>query len=342
MPAKAATSRKRPARGGSPTRARRRSGPQDYTGAILSFLESAHGRTRVDERGDYFYENVSAISLHFLLNAELPGREVLWQWYQHYDQHRAESIYQTIAPLDDETLLAILERCEFQWDPVAVRGSGLVFLAEHRRLVYLMLTEFLEQRLEAYRTMSDERLAETLRPQDTWSDRHLARLIQQIQTQPLTPEQRGVLYEQLDTGYLRATARHLLDQATKDAFWKSPPPELEELEAGMIAFVRHMTAESRRLGVFVSKAEFDQQWSRQAWDDFAGGPRARTRRRFQRRQSLRESHFATLGLEVGASLGDVKSAYREMVKRHHPDQGGTVQDFLQLQEAYEYLLTEVF
>ena len=39
---------------------------------------------------------------------------------------------------------------------------------------------------------------------------------------------------------------------------------------------------------------------------------------------------------------EVKTAYRDMVKQHHPDQGGSVQDFLHLQEAYEYLLTHVY
>ena len=60
------------------------------------------------------------------------------------------------------------------------------------------------------------------------------------------------------------------------------------------------------------------------------------------RQRAEEGYFATLGLHPGASLSDVKSAYRERVKQHHPDQGGSIQDFLRVQEAYEYLLNEVY
>ena len=53
-------------------------------------------------------------------------------------------------------------------------------------------------------------------------------------------------------------------------------------------------------------------------------------------------HFGMLGLPSTATLEEVKTAYREKVKEHHPDQGGTVPEFIQLQEAYEFLLTEVF
>jgi len=43
-----------------------------------------------------------------------------------------------------------------------------------------------------------------------------------------------------------------------------------------------------------------------------------------------------------ATLAEVKAAYREKVKERHPDSGGSVPEFLRLQEAYEYLLTQVF
>ncbi|MEE8555511.1 MAG: DnaJ domain-containing protein [bacterium] len=316
----------------------------DYTAAILHFLESAHGKTRVDDKGDFYYSNVSAVSLHFLLNAELPGREVLWQWYQHFDRSRSESIYQTLAPLQDEELLDVLDACEFAWDSTAVRGSGLVFLGEHRALVYLMLQEFLELRLEAFRSLDDGPMREELTPKDTWSDNQLARLVQRIQIQPLTPEQRRVIYDQFDSGYLKATARHLLDQSAQEAFWREPPQELEEFEARLIAFVRQMTAEARRLGVHVSKAEFEQRTNHRTWEEGFRWSRGAGREEggFNHRRHVRESHFATLGLTLSASLSQVKSAYREMVKQRHPDQGGTVQDFLRIQEAYEYLLTEVF
>ena len=49
-----------------------------------------------------------------------------------------------------------------------------------------------------------------------------------------------------------------------------------------------------------------------------------------------------LGLTPAATVDEVKAAYRERVKAHHPDQGGKVPDFLRLQEAYEFLMTRVF
>jgi len=325
---------------------------RDYTSCILAFLSSAHGKTRVDPKGDHYYDNVSAVSLHFLLQSGLPGPEVLWQWYQHFDQRRSETIYQTIAPQRDEDLLAILEQCRFRWDPETVRESGLVFLEEHRQQVWVMLAEFLSLRLEQYRTLGDEALRAVLEPKGTWTEQHLARMVTQLQTQPLASGQRASIYEQLPTGYLKATARHLIDRAVQESFWKAPPPELEEFESGLIVFVRHMTAESRRLGVYVSKAEFEARWAREAWRErihgsrgaahAGGGNGSAFRDPFQVRHSVRDTYFATLGLSATASLQDVKSAYRQMVKQRHPDQGGTVQDFIQLQEAYEYLLTEVF
>ncbi|NIP73892.1 MAG: hypothetical protein GWO16_13055, partial [Gammaproteobacteria bacterium] len=58
-----------------------------------------HGKVRRDDLGDYYYENVSTISLHFLLSADLPPKEVLWAWYDYFDRERSESIYQTLPPL---------------------------------------------------------------------------------------------------------------------------------------------------------------------------------------------------------------------------------------------------
>ena len=49
--------------------------------------------------------------------------------------------------------------------------------------------------------------------------------------------------------------------------------------------------------------------------------------------------YGALGLAPGASLADVKRAYRLLVKRNHPDAGeGSLERFLEIQAAYEALL----
>lgn len=52
---------------------------------------------------------------------------------------------------------------------------------------------------------------------------------------------------------------------------------------------------------------------------------------------MAQSPYAVLGLGRGASLDEIKRAYRERVRRCHPDHGGSEDAFRQLQEAYELL-----
>nr|WP_303650396.1 J domain-containing protein [Halalkalicoccus sp. NIPERK01] len=44
--------------------------------------------------------------------------------------------------------------------------------------------------------------------------------------------------------------------------------------------------------------------------------------------------FATLGLPTDASEAEVRAAYREKIKRVHPDQGGSRESFERVREAY--------
>ena len=324
---------------------------RDYTPEILEFLGGAHGSIRIDGNGDYYYEHVSTISLHFLMRSRLPTKELLWRWYQHFEQQRAESVYQTLPPLRDEEFLDILSTCDFAWDMEAVKESGLVFLSQHRKEVYLTLEVFLAMRLEAYDTMGDAELAEVLTPNGTWSEKHLKKLIQSIQTESFTRDERQSIYDQLESDYLKATARNLIDEALGDGFWKSPPPELDDLHSRFIIFARTMTNTARRLGVYTSRGDFEnreQAEFRRRRANGAGGTRGRTTRNGTARNGtgrnahLEFGYYQLLGLEPGANLAEVKTAYRDMVKQHHPDQGGAVPDFLHLQEAYEYLLTHVY
>ncbi|WP_339104263.1 J domain-containing protein [Haloterrigena salinisoli] len=53
-----------------------------------------------------------------------------------------------------------------------------------------------------------------------------------------------------------------------------------------------------------------------------------------------ESHYEVLGLSPTADEREVRRAYRTLLKRHHPDQGGSRERFLRIKEAYEALVGE--
>jgi DnaJ-domain-containing protein 1 len=47
------------------------------------------------------------------------------------------------------------------------------------------------------------------------------------------------------------------------------------------------------------------------------------------------SCWEVLGVPPTASMVDVQSHYRELVKQHHPDRGGDANLFMRVQEAYD-------
>jgi len=313
---------------------------KDYSGAVVEFLQSVHGKIRKDDLGDYYYEDVSTISLHLLLGSQLPPKEILWAWYDYFDREHSESIYQTLPPLNDEIFLGILAKCDFTWDEKTVRRSGLVFLSGHRKEVYGELENLLTARLESHLPMDEAALREFLMPVGTWSDAHIRKEVRRLRTQPLTGVEKEAVYRHLESNYLRATARHLMDEVATEAFWKAPPPELEGVCARFKRLNGTLREESMRLGLYVSREAYE----REHWQE-----QTRNRRRNKRNYShshpaiaKASEYFTALGLSPEATVDEVKAAYREKVKAHHPDQGGSVEMFLLLQEAYEYLLREVF
>jgi len=47
--------------------------------------------------------------------------------------------------------------------------------------------------------------------------------------------------------------------------------------------------------------------------------------------------YEELGLKKNATSSEIKSSYRSLVKKHHPDAGGKKERFLAIQNAWETL-----
>lgn len=52
---------------------------------------------------------------------------------------------------------------------------------------------------------------------------------------------------------------------------------------------------------------------------------------------MRKDYYSILGVSKDASADDIKKAYRKLATKHHPDKGGDVNKFQEIQEAYEIL-----
>ncbi|USZ72991.1 J domain-containing protein [Natronosalvus halobius] len=53
-----------------------------------------------------------------------------------------------------------------------------------------------------------------------------------------------------------------------------------------------------------------------------------------------ESHYEVLGVSPEADTDEIRRAYRTLLKRHHPDQGGSRARFLRIKRAYETITGE--
>ena len=50
-----------------------------------------------------------------------------------------------------------------------------------------------------------------------------------------------------------------------------------------------------------------------------------------------QDYYKTLGVDKKASENEIKRAYRDLAKKHHPDLGGDNDKFIELMDVYERL-----
>jgi len=50
--------------------------------------------------------------------------------------------------------------------------------------------------------------------------------------------------------------------------------------------------------------------------------------------------LSKLGLPPLADMGDIKSRFRELAKKHHPDLGGSKEEFIELYKTYDELTNQ--
>lgn len=50
-----------------------------------------------------------------------------------------------------------------------------------------------------------------------------------------------------------------------------------------------------------------------------------------------KNYYDILGIDESASESDIKTAFRKLAMKHHPDKGGDAEQFKKINEAYQVL-----
>jgi hypothetical protein len=109
--------------------------------------------------------------------------------------------------------------------------------------------------------------------------------------------------------------------------------ELERIDVEtLISMFREIDEESRALlAAYLDRR--DPSWSEHAQADATAGRRATSSGKMSEQEA-----YQILGLEPGASADDVGRAHRTLMKKLHPDQGGSTYLAARINEAKEILL----
>jgi len=91
-------------------------------------------------------------------------------------------------------------------------------------------------------------------------------------------------------------------------------------------------------GIPLLEAYLDRRFA--GWREDAQGDRdTRTRTHAQSGAMTKEEAYQILGLQPGASLDEIRQAHRTLMKKLHPDQGGTAYLAARVNQAREVLLS---
>jgi len=109
--------------------------------------------------------------------------------------------------------------------------------------------------------------------------------------------------------------------------------DLERLDIGtLVSMLTEVDEESRAL-LMAYLDRRDPTWSEHAQADAAAGRRASSSGKMSEQEA-----YQILGLQPGASAEDISRAHRTLMKKLHPDQGGSTYLAARINEAKEILL----
>ena len=109
--------------------------------------------------------------------------------------------------------------------------------------------------------------------------------------------------------------------------------DLERLDVGtLVSMLTEVDEESRAL-LMAYLDRRDPTWSEHAQADAAAGRRASSSGKMSEQEA-----YQILGLQPGASAEDISRAHRTLMKKLHPDQGGSTYLAARINEAKEILL----
>ena len=90
-------------------------------------------------------------------------------------------------------------------------------------------------------------------------------------------------------------------------------------------------------GIPLLEAYLDRRFA--GWREYAQGDRdTRTRTHTQTGAMSKDEAYQIMGLQPGASIDEIRKAYRTLMKKLHPDQGGTAYLAARVNQAKEVLL----
>lgn len=130
------------------------------------------------------------------------------------------------------------------------------------------------------------------------------------------------------------------------AWWTAAPQESpfrkpDASNGGLPTLEAALEEAEQRAGRYLALVE--PYWAR-AWSRVLRGERAPVRPRPRAERPARVtpvSAWELLGLASGASLADVKTAFRQRALLAHPDHGGDPEVFRELYRAYERLVSRL-
>jgi hypothetical protein len=109
--------------------------------------------------------------------------------------------------------------------------------------------------------------------------------------------------------------------------------DLERLDVKTLATMLTEVDEESRLLIMAYLDRRDPTWSEHAQADTATRPRASSSGKMSEQEA-----YQILGLQPGASADDISRAHRTLMKKLHPDQGGSTYLAARINEAKEILL----